>query len=156
MFDLIYRSAVYHTKSIVDKALAGTGLEIPVIGGEAYGINLEEPGDNSNSVAVEVNGVEDLPIILGSEGTRFSVVCTITATDRRKRDYLTSIVYQGMRTSPFYVYERFVNFVPQPEESPDVKARAKLYNISQDNIQSFEDERFLWTSIVYSVMDILM
>ena len=138
----LYRSLIYHMSE-----LAPSGVS--VVEGESYGVRFEDPTGKNPSVTVTMENIAEQPIELGSFGTNYSVVYTITALSRLQRDALKSIVYSGLLYNPVQVYSAFQQYAPASGAIVERIAESQPPIIIRD-MPNFESdrERFFWVSIV--------
>ena len=95
--DDVYTSVIQAVQQFVPSG-------IPVVSGESYGIDLNDPSGKSPSIAVTLEDITDNPIELGSNGVTIVMSCTVNAASRLQRDALKSILYTNIANTEIPIY----------------------------------------------------
>lgn len=147
--DRLYRSLCYWTAQIMPSGVV-------VVDGESYGIRMEDPSGQSPSVAVTLDSVEDTALELGSIGSAYKAVFTISARSRMQRDALKDIVRSGLAYNPIAVYSDFTDFIPSSGATVDKFAMlGDFYKAT--NMPNFGSDReaFFWNAVIFISLDVL-
>lgn len=146
----IYRSLLYFVEQIVP-----SGVE--VTDGESYGIRLDDPTGKSPAVTVTMPESRDQALELGSFGTAYSVIFTISAVSRMQRDALKSIVHSGILLNQIPVYSNLnQQFVPASGAFIEKYASVGDYFQIRDMPNFSSDrEKFFWGAAVFVTLDVL-
>lgn len=145
----IYRSLIYFLDQIVP-----SGVE--VTGGESYGIRLDDPTGKSPAVTVTVPDLREQGLELGSFGTSYSVIFTISALSRMQRDALKDIVRSGILYNQLPIYSNFTQFVPASGAVIEKYASVGDYYKVKDMPDFASDrEKFFWNAAVFVTLDVL-
>lgn len=143
------RSLVYFAAQIIPSGVS-------VIDGESYGIRLEDPTALPPAVAVSIDVVREAGLELGSIGTHYPAVFTISGKSRQQRDALKDIVRSGLAFNPIPIYSDFSEF--QPASGAVIEKYAALGDYFQArDMPSFDSdrERFFWNAVVFVTLDVL-
>ncbi len=145
----IYRSLLYFIDQIVP-----SGVE--VTDGESYGIRLDDPSGKSPAVTVTMPDYRDQSLELGSFGTSYSVIFTISAVSRMQRDALKDIVRSGILFNQLPIYSNFIQFVPASGATIEKYASVGDYFQIRD-MPNFSSDReaFFWGAAVFVTLDVL-
>jgi len=149
--DKVYRSCIYFISQLVPSGVV-------VVEGESYGVRTDDPTGKQPSIAVQLDDISDSDIELGSFGTRYPLILTIAAKSRLQRDALKSIVYSGLMLQPFAIYSD-VTLQNTPASGSVVETYAEIASrIRIRDMPNFDDDRekFFWTSVVFTSLNILI
>lgn len=144
----VYRSLTYFTTQIVPSGVI-------VVGGQDYGIRLDDPTGQIPSVAVTMGDIGNADLELGSFGTEYPITFVVNAQSRMQRDALKSIVRSGIYNNTIPIYSDFIEFIPT--SGAIVEQYAELGNYFQArDIPNFSSDRekFFWNSVITVVVNV--
>jgi hypothetical protein len=144
-----YRSILYFTRQI-------TPSGIDVTDGQSYGVRMEDPDGKVPSVTVTITNTEDQSLELGSVGTSYFAVFTISAKSRMQRDALKDVVHSGILFNQVPIYSDFNDFVPTSGAIVEKYAAIGDYFQIKDmpNFDS-DREKFFWNAVAFVTLDVL-
>lgn len=145
----VYRSLIYFASGI-----APSGVN--VTDGESYGIRLDDPTGKVPAITVTLPDLRDAALELGSLGTHYSVVFTISARSRMQRDALKDIVRSGVLLNQIPIYSDFTQFVPASGATVEKYASVGDYYKATD-MPNFSSDReaFFWNAVIFVTLDVL-
>lgn len=145
----VYRSLVYYFSQL-------TPSGVVVVDGASYGIRLEDPTGKSPAIAINIEEHRDFPIELGSDGTQYDVVITISALSRFQRDALKAIVHSGLASREIPIYGSFTDFTPASGAVVENYLEVGNYFKFRDMPNFDTDrERFFWTAVCFVSLETL-
>lgn len=144
-----YRSVVYFTAQLVPSG-------VTVVGGQSYGIRLDDPTGQNTAIAVTVPEVSDKALELGSIGSSYDVLFTINAVSYMQRDAMKDIVRSGLAFSQIPIYSDFSGYVPASGAVVEKYAALGDYFRARDMPDFNTDrEKFFWTAVIFTTLDVL-
>lgn len=145
----IYRSLIHFASGILPSGVIVTD-------GESYGIRLEDPTGKNPAVTVTLPDVTDSAIELGSFGSSYSAIFTISARSRMQRDALKDIVRSGILYNQIPIYSNFTDFVPASGAQIEQYASVGDYFQAKD-MPNFASNRedFFWGAVVFVTLEVL-